>query len=174
MFNLNEIALASAATAKINACKRVFKNAHIEACNAPSNVSNQPLSREETFKGAQYRLQNLRALSSGEYELFIAIENGIWKIGDEYYDTPVVMIQGTDPFSPVLSITGESVCIPLHYAAMACESEGVKTIGTLLMEKNVHLDHQDPHIYLTNYKKSREDILAEVLRKAFMAYQHIV
>ena len=173
MLYQKKIALASVATAKINACKQIFQNAHIEACKAPSNVSNQPLSREETFTGAQYRLQNLRALSSRESELFIAIENGIWKIGDEYYDTPVVMIQGADPFSSVLSVTGESVYIPLHYAAMACDLKGVKTIGTLLMEDALIVDHQDPHSYLTAGKVSREYILAAVLKKAFMAYRSL-
>jgi inosine/xanthosine triphosphatase len=71
------VAIGSKNPAKINAVKEAFKDYHCEIIpiDAQSGVSEQPLSDEETIKGAVNRA--IQAAELGEADIGIGLEGGV-------------------------------------------------------------------------------------------------
>lgn len=61
--------------------------------SVPSNVSDQPMTNEETLKGAVNRAKNLK-LSYPDGDFYVGIEGGIEEIGDEMEAFAWVVING--------------------------------------------------------------------------------
>lgn len=72
-----KVAIGSKNPAKINAVKAAFKETDFEivSINAESGVSDQPMSDEETIKGAVNRA--IEAAEKGEAEIGIGLEGGV-------------------------------------------------------------------------------------------------
>jgi len=84
---MKKILVGSLNPVKIEAVRRGFQkmfpseNFECSGISVPSNVSDQPLSDEETLKGAENRVQN--ALKSSEIaDYYVGIEGGIEVVGD--------------------------------------------------------------------------------------------
>ncbi|PGS56357.1 DUF84 family protein [Bacillus sp. AFS041924] len=60
---------------KVGAVKNVFKHFSVLGLDVPSNVSNQPLTDQETMHGAINRAHNARM--AGESEIGIGLEGGV-------------------------------------------------------------------------------------------------
>lgn len=70
--------------AKIKAVKEVFsENYSIESCNAPSGVSNQPMTDEETKIGAVNRA--ITSAKTPGASAGIGLEGGVMRIGERLY-----------------------------------------------------------------------------------------
>src|SRR5699024_7759294 len=78
-----KIIIGSLNQAKINAVKNVFKANILEAVNVPSNVSDQPMTDEETLLGAMNRANNCHAISTNH--LAIVLEVGVMLMNEELY-----------------------------------------------------------------------------------------
>ncbi len=75
-----KIAVASKNPVKIDACKiafsKYFENIEVFAFSVPSNVSPQPISLEETYKGALNRAKNLKS-KLNHVDFYLGLESGI-------------------------------------------------------------------------------------------------
>ncbi|ODG90842.1 MULTISPECIES: DUF84 family protein [Bacillaceae] len=70
-----KIIIGSLNPTKVGAVKKVFNQYKVEGLNVPSNVSNQPLTDQETMQGAINRAYNARI--AGESEIGIGLEGGV-------------------------------------------------------------------------------------------------
>ncbi|MEH7513852.1 DUF84 family protein [Gottfriedia acidiceleris] len=70
-----KIIIGSLNPTKVGAVKKVFKEFNVEGLNVSSNVSNQPLTDQETMHGAINRAHNARV--AGESEIGIGLEGGV-------------------------------------------------------------------------------------------------
>ena len=69
------VAVGSGNPVKRDATGRIFGEAEVVAEPVPSGVSEQPIGREETKRGARTRAE--RALESGAYDLGVGLEGGV-------------------------------------------------------------------------------------------------
>ena len=70
-----QIAVGSGNPVKRDATSRVFPDASTVAKAVPSGVSEQPIGRGETRRGARNRAE--RALRSGSYDIGVGLEGGV-------------------------------------------------------------------------------------------------
>lgn len=78
-----KIAIGSKNKTKILACERVFPEAEIIAMRAPSDVSEQPFSDEETLQGAKNRAK--WCLEQEGISFGIGLEGGVMQMKDTLY-----------------------------------------------------------------------------------------
>lgn len=80
-----KIIVSSLNKTKINAVKNVYADMEVIACEAASNVSEQPMSDEETRTGAINRAKNSH--KAHPEAITIGLEGGVMQIGNELYLT---------------------------------------------------------------------------------------
>ena len=83
---MKKVLIASRNPVKINATKKAFEEVftdhfEFEGVSADSLVSDQPMSNDETLKGATNRLQNIQHL---EADYFVSIEGGVDLLESNY------------------------------------------------------------------------------------------
>lgn len=83
---MKKVIIASKNPVKINAAKKAFEEVftdafEFEGISADSLVSDQPISDEETLKGATNRLKNIEQIQA---DYFVAIEGGVDLLDDHY------------------------------------------------------------------------------------------
>ena len=83
---MKKVLIASKNPVKINATKKAFEEVftdrfEFEGVSADSLVSDQPMSNDETLKGANNRLQNIQHL---EADYFVSIEGGVDLLESNY------------------------------------------------------------------------------------------
>ena len=81
---MKKVLIASRNPVKINATKKAFEEVftdrfEFEGVSADSLVSDQPMSNDETLKGATNRLQNIQHL---EADYFVSIELSLIHISE--------------------------------------------------------------------------------------------
>ncbi len=94
------IAVGSLNPVKIKAVEAAFveffdtEKIVCEGISVPSGVSDQPLSHDETVKGASQRAR--LALTSGDFDCGVGLEGGIFQVGDRWFNTAWVAIAHGD------------------------------------------------------------------------------
>tara|TARA_Y100000994_G_C15558043_1_gene387062 strand:+ start:195 stop:713 length:519 start_codon:yes stop_codon:yes gene_type:complete len=83
---MKKVLIASKNPVKINATKKAFEDVftdhfEFEGVSADSLVSDQPMSNDETLKGANNRLQNIQHL---EADYLVSIEGGVDLLDSNY------------------------------------------------------------------------------------------
>ena len=83
---MKRVLIASRNPVKINATKKAFEEVftdrfEFEGVSADSLVSDQPMSNDETLKGATNRLQNIQHL---EADYLVSIEGGVDLLDNNY------------------------------------------------------------------------------------------
>ena len=83
---MKKVLIASRKPVKINATKKAFEDVftdrfEFEGVSADSLVSDQPMSNDETLKGANNRIQNIQHL---EADYFVSIEGGVDLLDNNY------------------------------------------------------------------------------------------
>ena len=83
---MKKVLIASRNPVKINATKKAFEDVftdrfEFEGVSAESLVSDQPMSNDETLKGANNRLQNIQHL---EADYLVSIEGGVDLLDNNY------------------------------------------------------------------------------------------
>ena len=83
---MKKVLIASRNPVKINATKKAFEEVftdrfEFEGVSADSLVSDQPMSNDETLKGATNRLQNIQHL---EADYLVSIEGGVDLLDNNY------------------------------------------------------------------------------------------
>jgi len=91
-----KIAVGSENPVKIEAVKHAFaalwpnRKWEVKACKVPSGVSDQPMSDEESIKGATNRAK--RALKTAKADFGVGLEGGIHKIGKRWFDCGWIVV----------------------------------------------------------------------------------
>jgi len=78
------VAVGSGNPVKRDATDRIFPDGEVVAEPVPSGVSEQPIGRAETRRGARTRAE--RALGSGAYDLGVGLEGGVAGVDPERPD----------------------------------------------------------------------------------------
>ena len=83
---MKKVLIASKNPVKINATKKAFEEVfndrfEFEGVSVDSSVSDQPMSNDETLKGATNRLQNIQHLKA---DYLVSIEGGVDFLNDSY------------------------------------------------------------------------------------------
>lgn len=83
---MKKVLIASENPVKINATKKAFEEVftdllEFEGVSADSLVSDQPMSNDETLKGATNRLENIQHLKA---DYFVSIEGGVDLLDNNY------------------------------------------------------------------------------------------
>lgn len=157
------IVLASTSKTKIEAVQTAFAERSIQllTVNAASGINAQPIN-DETLTGAFNRLNEARKAEPGA-NLYISIENGIFKEFGDYVDRAIIAMSLSEELPHVTK--SEGVIFPKH-AVLEARKRGFEhtTVGKVMADMGIVKDHADPHKDL--HGKSRATILAETLTKA--------
>ena len=95
-----KIAVGSQNPVKLKAVEMAFKKVWpdeewvIVGVKADSGVSNQPMSDEESIKGAENRAN--QALEKAQADYGVGLEGGIQKIGEHYFDCGWIVVIDKD------------------------------------------------------------------------------
>ncbi len=128
-----------------------------------SEIPEQPFSKEETSQGALNRLNNcIKTVNKNAIynrnAIYIAIENGIIKENENYYDVPVIKYKIFDGEINENIFIASSIKIPELYNKYIQESLSSPnrsiTFGSLIEKK---LEIKDWHKYVSG--KSRKDLI---------------
>lgn len=158
-----KIVVASTSPIKIEACKLAFgKVADVEIIpvNAPSGIAKQP-SDGRAITGAYNRVSAARALVP-DADVYVGIESGIDRVGYEYFDRAVVVIEAASGRSEI----GQSEAVAFPSASVAkAKRRGFETctVGMVMEEQGIVVKHDDPHLTLAG--KSRTDYIAETVQR---------
>jgi inosine/xanthosine triphosphatase len=91
-----KVAVGSENPVKINAVKHAFKlmwpkkKWQVVGVKVPSGVSDQPMSDEESIKGATNRAR--RSLKLAKADFGVGLEGGIQKIGNKWFDCGWIVV----------------------------------------------------------------------------------
>lgn len=151
--------LGSNSQIKIDAVQRAFPELKVKECPSfQSTVRAQPIGREETEKGAEFRArQALRFFpSSPPHVLWVGIENGMWSESDnEVVDGAcLVLLVPSSSLSPVKHVCWSDVLRipgPQDQNFFPPGPEGRWSLSN------------DPHFILTQGQRSRADFLTDAL-----------
>ncbi len=105
------LVIASKNPVKINAAEIAFRRAFdlevdVISCNADSQVSDQPMTYEETRQGALNRVENAKHMHEGDY--YIAFEGGVDIFEDGPKTFAIVCISSSHK-----TVFGQSATMPL-------------------------------------------------------------
>lgn len=156
-----KIALASTSEIKRVALSKVFgKAANIICYDAPSGVNDQPIN-EETFTGAQNRLEFIKA-ACPDADYYVSIENGVFTEKGGYIDRAVVSIYKAN--GQALTLCSDGLLIPdeiYNEARMRAGGFAKTTVGQILYERGIVQDANDPHKDLDPLGRSRGDFITK-------------
>lgn len=164
------VIVGSTNTIKLTAVKEALTALNlampITGVKAVSGIDEQPLG-EITLKGAEQRARHARELAP-DADLYIAIENGIFREGEVFVDRAVVVVLSHQGSTTTLS---QGVVFPTRFVAQSVASNLTKTAGKYMNEVGLIRRHDDPHqdldlIEEPGTRKPRAQILKETIIKA--------
>lgn len=146
------IALGSTSAIKLQALKEVWPDAHVVGVKTSSGVPEQPVGKEQTKKGAVNRaygaVQSARQVGVSELLIGCGIENGMWKEGKHCVDgAAIVFCCGAE--EEVLWT--DTLRIPKDFEPKGKDGRWAAC--------------DDPHIIVTEGKRSRKNFLVEALTR---------
>jgi len=157
-----QVALGSGSLIKFQAVKQAWpKVSHIERVNASSGVSEQPLGKDETYRGALNRAKAVMEKVK-DCALYIGIENGMFQVSDTWMDGAAIVIlrlkSGSIGYDEEL-IWSDNIEIPEENLKCCLEMKDNKYYA-----KEMWSPLKDPHREITKGKRPRKDFLADALR----------
>ncbi len=171
---MKEILLASTNKQKFiaveSAAKIVYPNEviRVRGAAAQSEIHQQPFGLEETKLGAENRLKNALAANFAVYDLAISIENGLFPEGNDaqpkYIDRAIIIAQRSDGKRRME--LSEGVEFPRDVVEELMKTPNgfaQRTVGSLLHERNLAVNENDPHTFLTHGERSRIELLMNTL-----------
>lgn len=150
------IYIGSTSIIKVSAVKNVFHKDkyNIYYDDVPSGVSEQPISFEETEKGANFRLNRIIE-KYPENDIAIAIENGLVCVNNSWYDVGCIVIKTEKD-----RITTWTAMLPVEDNLIDLVHSTKQTIGDIIDPSN----SKDPHSFATNKQVSRNQTLQQALK----------
>ncbi|WP_067841525.1 DUF84 family protein [Amphibacillus sediminis] len=157
---MQTIILGSTNKAKLAAVRRVFTDAKIESISAPSNVSAQPFTDEETLEGAINRAGFCQKQKQGS--IGIGLEGGIMTINGQYYLCNWGAL--VDPSGRIFHAGGARILLPDSIVKALETGEELGDIMAKLTEKHDIRHHQGTIGILTNNLVNREAMFTHVVK----------
>lgn len=163
--NLPKIYLASESEIKKSAVdfgfRELKKKYQVCGLKTNSDVSEEPLSFEETYTGAFNRLNHLKKqVTNQDYDYIISIESGTVRLLNDfnYFDISICLTENKEGVRHI-SITGS-----IEYPKKMTDEVPSKypDLGVLVQQK-YGLKRKDPIAYLTNNKVTREKLLQQAV-----------
>jgi len=134
---------------------------HIERVNVSSQVSDQPLGKDETYRGALNRAKGVKEKVKG-YSLYIGIENGMFQVKETWVDAAAIVILrlklDTNGYDEEV-IWSDTIEIPAENLERCLEMKDNKYFA-----KDNWSPLKDPHREITKGKRPRKDFLCDALR----------
>ncbi len=161
-----KVVLGSTSAVKLQALTAALQHfgltAEVLTVKARSGIAEQPFD-EETIRGAENRARDADKLSPGA-DLVIAIESGLFREKEGYFDIAVVL--ALLPNGETICVRSDAVEFP-EDAVRETIARGVDvwTCGKVLAEWGRVSLHDDPHASLSG--KPRAKFLEEAVIKLF-------
>lgn len=168
------IRIGSDSALKIKAVKLALEalgySGPINGEKVPSVVNEQPMGPEETYRGALHRanaaFDTLQQRESEVSGWAVGIESGVIQFGEVYLDLAVVVVLGTNGERACASSEGIEFSEDAVQVAQR-HGFGETTVGSVVANI-AGCDPDNPHSLLTKGRLSRENILANAVRAAFL------
>jgi non-canonical (house-cleaning) NTP pyrophosphatase len=133
-----------------------------------SKVSEQPMSIDETYQGAQNRLEELRDLTKDkEYEYLISIESGLVKLhkNHNFFNLNVCLIE--NKHKEIKASLVSDVEFPKTMTDLVPSK--YPDLG-ILVQKEYGSKHKDPFRFYTNGKIRRIDLLKFAIKNTVLQF----
>lgn len=135
---METIVIASKNPVKINAVRQGFEKMfpggvrEYIGISVPSEVSDQPLSNDETFTGATHRAMNAqKEMSDADY--WVGIEGGVEKVGEEMEAFAWVVILSSERIGKSRTAT---FFLPKEVARLICEGKELGEADDIVFQRN--------------------------------------
>ena len=195
--NLPKVLVASTNYLKLQAVDFAFRKLGQKVqpvgVKVPSNISEQPLTLEETFQGALNRLKNLeKTLKLGSdidlpssiiknIQYIISIESGNQKFefDNKLYASSITLIKpinaaDTSNTNKGVSTTSSSNFVIGIVIDPPMPEEFIKLVPSkypdfgILVQQKYGIKQKDPYIYLSNGKLTRRDLIVDSISRALV------
>ncbi|MBM7542985.1 DUF84 family protein [Amphibacillus cookii] len=156
-----EVIVGSENKAKLNAVKAVFSTEIVKGALAPSKVSDQPFSDEETLTGAINRAKYVQSVSTEA--IGIGLEGGVMKLDNQLYLCNWGAL--IDPDHRIFTASGARIPLPDIIAKSLYD--GIE-LGVIIDEyaDKVGVSQQKGAIgILTNNQLSRETMFIHIVQQ---------
>lgn len=134
-------------------------------CGTDSGVPDQPIGMEQMLRGAHNRISFVAELRARN-DYYIAIENGMVQVMNDYFDVPCVVVRHNPSKGKVrfAMAYGSFFPVPLH-VAREVKQEGVE-LG-LLVQRLSGQKEKDVVTYFSKSMVRREEIISQAVLCAF-------
>lgn len=132
-----------------------------------SSVSEQPMDIDETYKGAENRLQDLKTQVDGKkHEYLVSIESGLVKlhINHNYFGVIVCIIENKHGDCKV------SISSDLEFTKDMTDKLGKYPDLGIYVQKELESKYKDPFWYLSNGKVTRLELLTNVVKNTIAQF----
>lgn len=165
-----KIIIGSLNQAKINAVKNVFKNYVVEAINSSSNISDQPMTDDETLLGAINRAKNCH--KNYPTDLAIGLEGGVMLIKEELYlcNWGVLM----PPNKKMIKASGARINLPLEFLSDLNAGIELSELVDNYSKKSNTRSFEGAIGIFTDDEINREQMFEHVLHLLKGQYQHVL
>ncbi len=155
--------------AKIKAVQAAFEgyDVHFETRNTASGVNEQPLSDEETIKGAVNR--SIAALKEGKGDIGIGLEGGVQEHGGELFlcNWGALTIQGKTPFVA----GGARIPLPKEIADRLRAGEELGPVMDQYTQKENIRKHEGAIGIFSNGRVNRAEMFSHVMKLLIGQYE---
>jgi inosine/xanthosine triphosphatase len=160
------IAVTSKSPIKIGAVRDALSGLQLEAevngFKTDSAVGDQPRGLEQTHEGAVNRIASI---PRRDYDYIISIENGIHRLGAQWIDSAVVVIETKDGRRS----QAESAGIPIPAVAVRYADNMAVHIGRgVKATTHTEANYCDPHAAITKGMWPRQRLLSQAITLALI------
>lgn len=160
------IVIGSTNKAKVKAIEQVFSDCHVISLQAPSNVSRQPFTDEETRRGAINRaIFSQQAVNNKKDTVGIGLEGGVMELGNQLYlcNWGALAL----PNGQIIDASGVRILLPNYVTSqLKADQELGEIMAQLTKDRNVSQQSGAVGV-LTNNLLTREEMyihIAKLLR----------
>lgn len=170
------IIVGSTNNAKIQAVSRVFSSNDVSSFKAPSNVSKQPFSDEETRRGAINRaISSQQSINRKDNVFGIGLEGGVMSLGNQLYlcNWGALAL----PNGEVIDASGVRILLPQHVVhQLKAGQELGKIMGTLTNDQEIRQKAGAVGVLTANYLTRKEIYvhIVQLLKGQFEFQQRIL
>lgn len=169
-----KVAVGSLNPVKINAVKlafeKIFPNESwvVEGVGVTSGVSDQPMSDQETIRGARARAKRARKILKADFG--VGLEGGLHKLGKEWFDTGWMVIvdkKGTEGIGSTIRMKTPHKMITLIHTGME-----LGQVNDLLFKKKNSKQAEGHFGLMTNNAITRTSAYVDGLVSALTPFLH--
>ena len=163
--HLPQVYVASESRIKTQAAsfglRQIGTKTQIQGIKVPSNISREPLSFKEMYTGVFNRIQSLKKRVK-KYFLLIAIESGMVKIENHYFDCALCVVENEKGNYGISLSSGVSIPIRIAKEVMDKKQE----LG-IYLQKKFKVPKKDAFVCFSHGKINRQESLTGAVSIAY-------